>query len=642
MPVNADVSSRLLADVHFVVHLVVRLVTVTAKNAMHRSAGNVQSSSISPVISLFAIANGAIPKSSDRFEQWGLCNFCYLHLSSLRARTMGKNEFSQLTNDVLFGIKSCLFEDELGRAMLQLYENGVCDQRIAGMINHRVQKEKRRQAFCQLPFNRPKLRKGKLMLGKDMNGGFVVIPIQYLNAHSLTIANTGSGKTMKSRFLIIQIAPHVKGLWAVDLRKQEFRILRPYLKRLGIDLIIVPGRSLRINPLQVPLGVDAASWAATVASMLIQVLSLPPRASKLVQTSVFHLYHKFGILDGKDLYPTLFDLFEAIKQNKAANAQSRSAILDSLDPVLSSLGPEVLAYRRGWTTNDLASKHLVFEFAGLADGDKNLLLNTVIISEFTSRVARGISNPKMDMYVVCDEAQRLCSASSSQLAGLDDIIGIIRGTGIGADFSVLSMEGLAPQVLSNCATKIMGRCGSASDYASAGHSMGLSAEQIQWAQLNLRPGMFIGQLGEGSHRYPFVFTIPRMNFPQTVAGQQSFDDLGLLSSLLTIPAEEFQGWGDGVCDLATSSQKNYSPFESDQEYRLCKAIVENPMLASSKYPKLAGISSKTAGPLRPKLISRGLIREYALDSGGRGPSRLILEATSEGVKAIQEYESDKP
>ena len=62
--------------------------------------------------------------------------------------------------------------------------------------------------------------------------------IQFLNAHSLTVAGSGAGKTTASYFKILQIAPLVKGLWLFDLRKREFAILKPYLARLGIDLII--------------------------------------------------------------------------------------------------------------------------------------------------------------------------------------------------------------------------------------------------------------------------------------------------------------------------------------------------------------------------------------------------------------------
>ena len=160
-------------------------------------------------------------------------------------------------------------------------------------------------------------------------------------------------------------------------------------------------------------------------------------------------------------YPTLFDLYEAVRADEESNPPARLALLDSLEPVLRSLGPQVLAYRYGWTSTDLAARHLAIEFAGIGEVEKNLLLNSLVLSEFASRVARGLSNPKMDLWICCDEAQRLCSAGSGQAGAITDLVGMVRGTGIGLDLSVPSTADLAPQVLSNTATKIMGRCGSA-------------------------------------------------------------------------------------------------------------------------------------------------------------------------------------
>jgi hypothetical protein len=305
------------------------------------------------------------------------------------------------------------------------------------------------------------------------------------------------------------------------------------LARLGIDLVVLDARALRINPLQVPLGVTPQDWTSRASDMLIQVLGLPPRASKLVQTVLFRLYRKFGVFDGAERYPTLFDLYEAVRADEEANHPARLALLDSLEPVLRSLGPQVLAYRFGWTSTDLAARHLAIEFAGIGEVEKNLLLNSLVLPEFTSRVARGISNPGMDFWILCDEAYRLCSAAGSgQTGAIADLVGLVRGTGIGLDLSVLSTADLAPQVLSNTATKIMGRCGSAADYAAAGHSMGLSADQIQWAQLNLSPGVFIGQLGEGDWRQPFVFRIPPMRLRE-----MSQDDGTPDGRLLALPLE---------------------------------------------------------------------------------------------------------
>lgn len=157
-----------------------------------------------------------------------------------------------------------------------------------------------------------------------------------------------------------------------------------------------------------------------VADMLVGVLELPPRASKLVQAKLFPLYRKYEGRENE--FPTLFDLLEAIKQDKDANHQARIAILDSLEPVLLSLGPEVLAYRYGWSSSELARKHVVFEMAGVSETDKNLQINSLLLPEFTSRIARGVSNPKMDFWCCLDEAQRLCS-SIAKISAIADLSG---------------------------------------------------------------------------------------------------------------------------------------------------------------------------------------------------------------------------
>lgn len=451
-----------------------------------------------------------------------------------------RDRFPPLTDEIIYGLANDLFEDDLGRALLDIWRAGVVDARTYGMIRHRVDNDRLAQALSGMPFREPRLWEGEFVIGFDLTGRRPIrIPLQYLNAHALTVASTGAGKTTKARFYVFQVAPHVRGMWWIDFRKLELRILQPYLARLGIDLVILPVRAMRINPLQVPLWVTPQDWTPKVSDMVIQVLGLPPRASKLVQTALFRLYRHFGVFEGTKRFPTLFDLHEAVRCDEEANPQARLAITDSLAPVLWSLGPEVLAYRYGWTSSDLAQRHLAIEFAGIGEIEKNLILNWLTLSEFSSRVARGISNPKMDLWICCDEAQRLCSVwggGLGQTGAIGDIIGMVRGTGIGLDLSVLSASDLMPQVVSNTATKVLGRCGSAADYAAVGHSMGLTSDQIQWAQHHLKPGLFIGQLGDGDWREPFVFRIPSMNFPK-----EGCTDAGPgIAGLLGLPTERAQ------------------------------------------------------------------------------------------------------
>ena len=542
-----------------------------------------------------------------------------------------KSEFSKVTQDFLYCHNNELLEDDLGQSFHEIYDADVCDKDIAHMLESRVFKHKFQQAmFGPCIFKTPKLTEGDYVLGQGKKGNKLYSYIQYLNAHRLTAASSGAGKTTAYFFSILQVALLVLGMWLFDLRKREFGVLKPYLAKLGIDLIILSGRSLKINPLQLPIGVEVSDWVPRVADMLIEVLGLAPRASKLLQTKLFILYNR---VEGKKHCPTMFDLFEEIKKDKNSNYAARTAILDSLEPVLLSLGPKVLAYRYGWTTDELVKRHICFELAGLSETDKNLILNYLILSEFTSRIARGITNPIMSLLICLDEAQRIC-CSSSQASAIASQIGLVRGTGIGLDLSFQSMDGVLPQIISNTATKMMGRCGSMADYAAAGHNMGLNAKQIQWAQMNLEPGLFICQLGEGQWRYPFVLRIPPMNLKRTAGGQEH--DIGTLADIPTIDAPEFSTWGS-VPEVSAVTMKS-SIFDSEQEFSFCKAIADNPMQASSSYPKLAGISSKTAKKVRQQLVSKGLVKECTLDTGGRGRSSILLEVLPAGIESIKEHQ----
>ena len=70
--------------------------------------------------------------------------------------------------------------------------------------------------------------------------------------------------------------------------------------------------------------------------------------------------------------------------------------------------------------------------------------------------------------------------------------------------------------------------------------------------------------------------------------------------------------------------------------RLLRAVVEKPMLRSSEYAKLAGMSPNAAGHVRPVLIEKDLIREHKLESGGRGRAAILLEPLEAAKKLLAE------
>jgi hypothetical protein len=156
---------------------------------------------------------------------------------------------------------------------------------------------------------------------------------------------------------------------------------------------------------------------------------------------------------------------------------------------------------------------------GVSEAAQNLLLNTLLLAEFTSRVARGVSNGRMDLYLAVDEGQRLVGTASGYHNALADLWPLVRGTGIGLDISVPTSHALMPEALSFTATKYLGRCGSANDYETVGRALGLTRAQLDWTFHNTRPGRFIAQVGEGDWRRPYVLESQTCPLPRAMMMQ---------------------------------------------------------------------------------------------------------------------------
>lgn len=511
----------------------------------HRFAGSTRIIYNCQTAERYHFADGVTVKLSAKHDGLppGGC-YCYPLWIPKSIEMDNKSILNDLDKTVLTGMKLGVFDDFVGQQLLKCHHYGILDSFIVGTIEKRVKRELRRMAFSGTPFLPPKLHNGDFIFGYDQRKNKIMIFRQYFNAGTLMVAGTGAGKTNLSKYHSIQIAPCVRGMWLIDIRKKEFRSLRPIFARMGIDLKIIRGRKFRFNPLQVPYGVEPIEYAAVAADFLVRVFNLPPRSSTLLRSMIIKLYMAYGVLDGGQKYPTLFHLFEAIRANRDANPQARQATLDNLEAILLAMGPEMLAYHRGWSVDELTKQHLVMELAGLPEAGKDLILNYLITAEFISRIARGISNPEMDLWISFDEGQRLFSQrkESATYGGnaLIDLTGLVRGTGIGLEISVLTTNDLSTNIPNLTSTKIIGRCGSMAEYTTAGHFMGLSSEQIIWCAHHMVPGLFAGQVGEGSWRYPFLFSVPLVSQIKAkhVSDQEADSSIHKVVNTKLLPSKE--------------------------------------------------------------------------------------------------------
>jgi hypothetical protein len=600
------------------------------------------------------------------------CRWCgdyFRHFFGSRGRSVAQS-LPKHIQEMLYAEEHSLLCDRLGRSIHRLIELGVASSFEFGELHRRVEQHQRRQLRTG-PFRIPGPTQGNLILGFDLNGRPIRCPSQFLNEHSLTVAASGSGKTTKSKFMIVQQARLVPGIWLFDFRKREFAALKPCLAKIGIELVLVPARKMQLNVLQVPTHCDPREFAPNLADTFVRVLGLPPRAAKLLHMTILNLYGKHNVLTGKRTYPTLFDLREAINANKKAHPESRNAVLAALDPILMSI-PEVLRFQRGWDSSDLARFKIAFDLSGVSEIDTDLLLNYLLVSEFMSRISRQISNPRhMSLWICCDEAARLCSG---QQTCLTDMIGLVRGGGTGIDLSTQSGD-LARPIMSNTVHKFIGRCANATEYDAIGRAMALTAEQRSWLTTHLVPGLFVGSMGQGRElRRPFLFRIPPLadsvragsdmpnengsRAPSSLTDSVDsvgVDGLGPLNNLQTMPATEFDGWtpdwaassvaaeseptvgkphGSDSVGSPETNEAAEPPSLDEDERRFLQAVVDHPAKPSSQYQTLARMGHRKAHQMRQQLVERGLLRQSEVNTKSRGRASILLIPTEQGLLVL--------
>lgn len=562
---------------------------------------------------------------------------------------MGSKNGKPLTRDeILWGENHDAFTGPVFEALVRNFYLGISDQVCDDLLRSQLWRVRDQLARgLHPPFRKPRLGSGEIALGIGSHNTTPKVPVQYQNAHWFTLGGSGSGKTSRAKYMATRLAPFVEGCWLFDFEKREFASLKDRFFRLGKKLHIVPARELRHNPFQVPAYVDPLAHIPRATRVVANAANLAPRGAKLFSKTTFKRFEKNGVLRGSEHYPTLKEIYNDIEADRTANHQAKSGVLDSLEPILRSIG-QVLSYRKGWTPQDLAKLCIAFQFGGLTDEDKALLLNSIILQLFSSRIAQGISNPAMDLWICCDEAERLISSSHGRSSGFLEILGLVRGTGIGLDLSGLTST-VPNAVLSNTASKCLMRCGSAKDYDIVGAAMGLTREQRRWLSLHLQPGQAAVQVGEGEHRLPFLIRFP---IPEpSVLHETNISDADVLARELSSELAErpptvnvHTRKSNGPSDAAATPEAGPAREElpTSPRSRLRKAsldylasVATDPFMNATARDRHLELTGFMGNQVRSEIIREGLAKPVRIEPGGRGKGFQLLELTRSGRRLLK-------
>lgn len=542
---------------------------------------------------------------------------------------------------MLWGLDHDAFRDPLGQSLLRAWGLGVEDSLIRQLAERQLRPLRKQEFMGTLaPFKAGRFNARQLLLGKDIHGGLLHLLFAWLLSGLLLVSNTGGGKSNLLCFLALQLAA-VCPLWLSESYKTQLRLLRPLLRRLGIDLIIVNSRDWRWNLLQSHIR-DTRLHGTLAVDFLVRVLDLPPRGRSILVRGLHELYRRFGIWNGnRTAYPTLFDLYEWVRVTPGLNPQARDAILDRLGSLLLALTPRCAAYRVGWDPAELSRRHILFEMRGASETAKQILLGSLLFSVFHREVERGVVNGPLKLVIAFDDSQRFFDSGtqgeSGELAPMDELAGVIRGTGISLWVLAQTAAGLSRRLVPNLGLKLIGRLGSHEDYASLGADMGLSTAQIDWARLHLQPGQFIGQVAH-DWREPFVFQVPLLQSATAVSDPEAAESVRALDELPTVFADEFANWQprysvdvNGNPPATPAAEK---PVLDEAAIRFLKAVLQNPGQPSSAYARLARLGTKQAVEIRNRLVDAGYLREHPVATGARGRQSIVLEPLPPAYTAV--------
>ncbi|PHS04366.1 MAG: hypothetical protein COA78_16695 [Blastopirellula sp.] len=575
------------------------------------------------------------------------------------------SEISQQNQKLLVAQENGLLDNEVGRAVERCFRYGCAGTFENEYLDKITSSHAISMARC--PFVNPKgLNRGDFILGHTLDTKEEIrIPHQWMGSPSLIVGSTGSGKTNTAKYWSEQLGKICEGTLLIDCVKSEMGSLAPSFESgEKCQVSVLDTQQLKLNPLMIPDHVSPHAYAGNLADSLDRVLEAPPVARKVIRQSIHALFERHNLFSGKiSNYPTLFDLRHFIQNAKQFNSQSRDALLTALDPILMSLR-DVLSYQQGWNIQSLAKQKIILGLNSCSQADKNLIIETFLFSLFSSRIAQQVSNVDPNILVYLDESSSLLESDNSAISNW---IGLIRGVGIALILSNQSAVSISQKILSNIPNLFIGQCSSFADLNVMGSAVGLDAQQKRYLANHLQPGCFLGRLGRGKWRKPFLFTTPLMESGKS-SSKPRFQISDQLASLPVIVSEKDQSFQPDWAKQFNSEQESSLllleetkkvplngqepassiPEENDElsqpdvlgsglepdEFRLLSTIAKHPFKPVSFFPGELFMSNRKLLKLRKSLVHKQLIIQQEMQSSGRGRPTRMLVLTESGQETI--------
>ena len=392
-------------------------------------------------------------------------------------------------------LKQAEFLEDSLRDQIQLYD------RLQELEDGSVEAEKLQEQLTKLqrqkldylrhPFQQIELQaaENSIELGQTKNGQPYRILLNLLTKHSLTVGETGAGKTNLNYLILQQLNRQNVPFLAFDL-KQDYRHLLNQ-EEFEDDLTVIPWKQFAYNPLQPPPGADTADWIRIFTDAFGHSQSLMS-ASK---NYLFHqLWQQYRDIDGEE-HPTLRDLYRTVDSD-SPNSYKQENYSDTVQNRLRRLtfsGSQMFQHREGIPIEKLLQNNVILELDGLGNDTHNLVIETLLAKIYLHRKAQQHQGNEVRHVSVLDEGKQVFSAKKEQntkkdIPVIDQLTAKMREFGEALLVADQEATKLTESIMANTATKILLPTGSHTQFKRVADAIGLNSEQREWAKENLKTG----------------------------------------------------------------------------------------------------------------------------------------------------------
>jgi hypothetical protein len=428
--------------------------------------------------------------------------------------------------------------------------------------------------------SKPVLDLGDVLDQRTVTGRRYVLERDQLTRHAFVCGLTGAGKTNTIMRLLGEAAAADIPFLVIEPAKTEYREMLGWPGTGRKIRVFTIGREsiapLRINPFEVPPGIDVSTHLDLLKTVFMGSMALWIPLPQVLEQSLIELYTERGwnfssgarpaglAETGATAAPTLGDLVAAVERIvptlgfKGETTQEITAALTTrLNALRRGARGLMLDVSQSVPMDELLRAPTIIELEGLGDdGDKAFVMGLLLTRlyehrraehardlEERARAGAPLESSPLRHLVVVEEAHRLISAARKNTDAwtadpqgaftdtFSQMLAEVRAYGQGIVVADQVPVRLAPDVVKNTNLKVVHRLVAGDDREAVAAAMSMSEEQSKQLTV-LTPGQ-AAVFSEGDHS-PVIVQVPQS---KDAGGGPAIDDVAVAAAMASWQAD---------------------------------------------------------------------------------------------------------